>query len=379
MPSKLPPLRIGKHEAQYPIIQGGMGVRVSGAHLASAVANEGGIGVVASVALSLNSPYYSEKRDYFKGNKRALADELQLAREKSPNGIIGVNCMVAISDYKHMVQTSCANGADIIISGAGLPLRLPEYAADYPDVALVPIVSSLKAGQLLIRRWYKSYGRLPDGLVVEDTSKAGGHLGAARDDLDNPDYQLANAVPALVDYIAREWNGEIPVVAAGGIWDRGDIDWAMDDLGASGVQMASRFICTEECDASETFKQQYLQADENDIGLIDSPAGLPGRILTNPLARDVDGPREDVPMECIAHCLTKCGCRENETNFCIATVLDKAQQGDAVYGLHFAGSNAYRHQRMTTVHEIFQELTRDESAQAETSGAEAQETASAAR
>lgn len=375
MPSKLPPLRIGKHEARYPIIQGGMGVRVSGAHLASAVANEGGIGVVASVALSLNSPYYSEKRDYFKGNKRALADELQLAREKSPDGIIGVNCMVAISDYKHMVQTACANGADVIISGAGLPLRLPEYAADYPDVALVPIVSSLKAGQLLIRRWYKSYGRAPDALVVEDTSKAGGHLGASREEVDKPEFTLPEAVPALVDYIEREWNGEIPVIAAGGIWDRGDIDWAMDELGAGGVQMASRFICTEECDASDTFKQQYLEATEGDIDLIDSPAGLPGRILTNPLSRDVAGPREDVPMECIAHCLTKCGCRENETNFCIATVLDKAQQGDAVYGLHFAGTNAYRHTHMTTVHDIFQELTRDEEESAVAVSAGAEETA----
>ncbi|PJA23519.1 MAG: nitronate monooxygenase [Alphaproteobacteria bacterium CG_4_10_14_0_2_um_filter_63_37] len=350
----LPPLKIGRWTASVPIIQGGMGVRVSASGLAAAVANEGGIGLVASVALSLNSPHYKKPGDYYRANKLALLDELRIARELSPEGVIGTNCMVAVRDYEAMVRTSVEGGAQVIVSGAGLPLRLPEYAADNPEVALVPIVSSVKAAQVLCRRWAKVYKRLPDALVVEDPNTAGGHLGVDRESLFDPAYNLENVVPDLVAYLEKEWQEPIPVVSAGGIWDRKDIDWAMS-LGSAGVQMASRFICTHECDASPAFKMQYIKAKASDIVIVDSPVGLPSRAIRTPFTGALfQG--EEVPHKCLANCLQKCFCRDDETHFCIADVLNRAQKGDTFSGLHFAGSNAHRHEAIVSVRDIFDEL-----------------------
>lgn len=351
----LPPLRIGEYTIPVPIIQGGMGVRVSAHRLASAVANEGGVGVIAAVALSLASKYYVKGRDYYRANVKALIDELQMARAASPAGIIGVNCMVAIRDFEAMVRTSVENGAQLIISGAGLPLRLPEFATANPKTALVPIISSLRAAKLLAKRWHKLYKRLPDAIVFEDPNRAGGHLGVknARQ-LFSAEYDTDIVVPELAEWSRVEYADEIPIVTAGGIWDRQDIDRAFS-LGAKGVQMASRFICTFECDAHDRYKQAFIDAQDGDVVIVDSPAGLPGRALNTPFTKTLLRGGE-VADTCIATCLDACRCREEKETFCIALALHRAQQGDMENGLVFTGTNATRHTGLVHVRDIFREL-----------------------
>ncbi|MEO5365040.1 MAG: nitronate monooxygenase family protein [Magnetococcus sp. WYHC-3] len=353
-PPPLPPLKIGGLTLEVPIIQGGMGVRVSAHRLAAAVANEGGVGIVATVALSLASRHYVKGKDYFRANKLALADELQWAREKSPRGIIGTNCMVAISDFEDMVRTSVTHGAQMIISGAGLPLRLPEFAAERPEVALLPIVSSLRAARLIAKRWHKSYRRLPDAIVYEDPNTAGGHLGVARRELYGPEHATHRVVPELAEWARRDYGDEIPIISAGGIWDRADIDRVMA-LGARGVQMASRFICTHECDAADSYKQVFIDARERDLVIVDSPAGLPGRAIKTAFVKSLFSGGE-VSTRCIATCLQECLCRDQDQAFCIASALHRAQQGDMETGLVFTGTNAVRHTHISSVHDIFLEL-----------------------
>lgn len=356
----LPSLTIGQHTLSVPIVQGGMGVRVSAHGLASAVANEGGAGLIATVALGVASKYYKKGKDYFRANKKALADELIWAREKSPKGIIGVNAMVAITDFEAMVKTSVEYGAQLIVSGAGLPLRLPEFAAANPKTALVPIVSSLRAGKLLAKRWFKTYGRLPDALVFEDPATAGGHLGVDRTKIYSTDEPAAKVVNDLAEWSKKDYGDEIPIIWAGGIWDRADIDMALSH-GAKGVQMASRFICTHECDAADAFKQAFIEAKEGDAVIIDSPAGLPGRALkTNFTIQHMDG-QEVSEDKCFASCLAECGYRDRREAFCICSALHLAQQGNMEKGLVFTGTNAIRHDKIQSMHEVFQELngTRD--------------------
>ncbi|NGZ05615.1 MAG: nitronate monooxygenase [Magnetococcales bacterium] len=351
----LPPLRIGEYTVPVPIIQGGMGVRVSAHRLASAVANEGGVGVIAAVALSLASRYYEKGRDYYRANVKALIEELQTAREISPNGIIGVNCMVAIRDFEAMVRTSVEHGAQMIISGAGLPLRLPEFATANPNTALIPIISSLRAARLLAKRWYKLYKRLPDAMIFEDPNRAGGHLGVKdASQLFAREYDTDVVVPELAEWSHTEYNDEIPIITAGGIWDRQDIDHAFA-LGAKGVQMASRFICTFECDAHDQFKRAFIDAKAGDVVIVDSPAGLPGRALRTPFTKTLLRGGE-VADQCIATCLEACRCREEKETFCIALALHRAQQGDLENGLVFTGSNATRHTGLVHVRDIFQEI-----------------------
>ncbi|MBF0415700.1 MAG: nitronate monooxygenase [Magnetococcales bacterium] len=350
----LPPLKIGDYTLQVPIIQGGMGIRISANSLASAVANEGGAGIVATVALSLASRYYQKGKDYFRANVKALIDELTWTREKSPKGIIGTNCMVAIRDYEAMVRTSVEHGAQLIISGAGLPLRLPEFAQANPRAALIPIVSSLRAAKLLAKRWAKLYKRIPDAFVFEDPNVAGGHLGVNRNQLFDAQHGADAVVPELAEWSRKEYNDEIPIVTAGGVWDRKDIDHALS-LGAKGVQMASRFLCTYECDAHPNFKQTFIDAKQGDVVIIDSPAGLPGRAINTNFTRTLFRGGE-VASHCFATCLEYCLCREQKEAFCVATALHHAQQGDLTHGLVFTGTNAVRHTRMMHVHEIFAEL-----------------------
>jgi nitronate monooxygenase len=331
-----------------------MGVRVSAHKLASAVSNEGGLGVIATVALSLASKYYKKAKDYYRANKQALADELILARQQSPQGIIGTNCMVAIRDFEAMVRTSVEYGAQVIVSGAGLPLRLPELAADNRETALVPIVSSLRAAQLIAKRWYRQYHRIPEGIVYEDPNLAGGHLGASRRELFSDKFDQNTVIPALAEWSRKEYNDEIPIITAGGIWDRHDIDVALS-RGAKGVQMASRFICTHECDAHPAYKERFITATPGDVVIVDSPAGLPGRALRSPFTQNLARGAE-VASKCFATCLSECLCRDQEEAFCIAEALHRAQQGDMENGLIFTGTNAVRHKRIVHIHEIFEEL-----------------------
>ena len=357
MSNGIPVLKLGKHQSRYPLIQGGMGVGISGAGLAGNVAKYGAVGTIASVGLSHNSPYYiSGEKNYFEANEIVIKEVLRKAREiAGPEGVLAVNCMVALTDYDTEVRAAAEGGANVIISGAGLPLRLPEYTKDFPDVALVPIVSSAKAASLITRRWEKLYGRRPDGFVVETPATAGGHLGATTmEQVYDPALSLETALPDTVRFVTEEMKSDIPVIAAGGIWDREDVERAFE-LGAKGVQMGTRFACTVEGDASDRFKQAFIDAKEEDVVLIHSPAGLPGRAIKNPfVAKYLEGKADS--CACFASCLTHCRYRKTGETFCIAMALIDAFNGKWESGLFFCGSNVVKARRIETVPEIIKEL-----------------------
>ena len=352
-----PVLKIGKFQPKFPLIQGGMGVDISGFNLAGNVALNGAIGTIASVGICHKSPIFKpEKHNYFEANEIVLKEAISKAKEISgSDGIIAVNCMVALTDYERQVRAAAEGGADIIISGAGLPLRLPDYVKDFPEIALVPIVSSAKAADLITRHWQKKYSRIPDAFVVEEPASAGGHLGATTiEQVYDPDLRLEKTLPDVVKYVRENLDGKIPVIAAGGIWDRNDLERVFK-LGASGVQMGTRFACTEEGDASDRFKQAYIDAKSEDVVLIHSPAGLPGRAIKNPfVAKYLEGNVESRP--CFANCLSHCRYRKTRETFCIAMALVDAQVGDWEHGLFFCGSNVYRANKIEKVRDIIQEL-----------------------
>jgi len=216
-------MKIGKHEVRYPLIQGGMGVRISAGSLAGHVAKCGGVGLVATAGIGLNSPRY-DGNNFFTAEALALKDELKKAYKIAPHGVIGTNCMVAVTDYADLVRASCEGGAKLIVSGAGLPLNLPELTADWPDVALVPIASSVKAAELVARTWSKRYHRLPDAVVVEDPDTAGGHLGEKLENIGSGQYDQYATVRGVKAYLREEFGADVPVIAAGGIWDRHDLE-----------------------------------------------------------------------------------------------------------------------------------------------------------
>lgn len=346
-------LRIGKYTVRYPLIQGGMGVRISAGSLAGHVARCGGVGVVAAAGIGANSSFYNG-RNFFYADSEAFKEEVRKAYEIAPDGVVGVNVMVALADYEELVKAAVMAGAKVIICGAGLPMSLPELTADHPDVALVPIVSSLRAAQLIAKKWFKSYHRLPDAVVVEDPDTAGGHLGEKMEHIGTGEYDQYATVRQVKELFRTEYDADVPIIAAGGIWDRTDLEHALAQ-GADGVQMASRFVCTEECDADDAFKQAYLQCGKDDIGLIMSPAGLPGRVILKNVEniRDYDLEHHTV---CRMACLKKCTYKENGERFCIIGALDRAQRGDIDTGLLFCGTNAWKADRITTVQAIFDEL-----------------------
>jgi nitronate monooxygenase len=362
--TSLPTLNIGQYTARHPIIQGGMGIRISGANLAAAVANAGGIGIISAMGLGMNSAYFDphepspkKRHDTFlEANRLALIDELQTARALSPHGIIGVNVMVAAHGYEILVKTAVQNGANLLISGAGLPLKLPEYTADCPTVALLPIVSNARTAKIICQKWQRQ-GRLPDAIVVENPNSAGGHLGAKAQDLDSPDFEADQVLPELIAYLRDDLQQDIPLIAAGGIWDRTDIDRALA-LGASGVQIGTRFITTEECDADRRYKDFHLQASPDDVVIVSSPVGLPGRALRNPFVEQVlAGARSNAQEACLVNCLKVCKFRDSRDTYCILRALDRAAQGDVETGLIFAGSHAGRADKILPVAELMAELT----------------------
>jgi NAD(P)H-dependent flavin oxidoreductase YrpB (nitropropane dioxygenase family) len=348
------PLKIGKYTVRYPLIQGGMGVRISGGSLAGHVARCGGVGLVAAAGIALNSGLFNG-RNYFQAEPEAFKAELKKAYEIAPDGIIGVNVMVALADYEQLVTAAIDGGAKVIVCGAGLPLTLPALTAHAPDVAIIPIVSSLRAAQLIVRKWDKGYQRLPDAIVVEDPDTAGGHLGEKMENIGTGQYDQYGTIREIKAYLQAEFpQAQIPVIAAGGIWDRNDLLHALEQ-GADGVQMASRFVPTVECDADDAFKQAYLQCRKEDIGLIMSPAGLPGRAIL----KNKDEIRQydlDHHTVCRMACLKKCSYKESGERFCIVTALDRAQRGDVDSGLVFCGTNAWKADHIGTVQEIFDEL-----------------------
>jgi NAD(P)H-dependent flavin oxidoreductase YrpB (nitropropane dioxygenase family) len=346
-------LKIAGYEARLPLIQGGMGVRISGGSLAGHVARSGGIGIVAAAGIAMNSPHF-KGNNYFQADSEALKTELAKAYEIAPDGIVGVNVMVALSDFEQLVAAAVDGGAKVIICGAGLPLTLPGLTAHAPHVALVPIVSSLRAAQLIAKKWVRMYERLPDAVVVEDPDTAGGHLGEKLENICNGEYDHYRTIREIKQFFLEDYEADIPVIAAGGIWDREDVQHALRN-GADAVQMASRFVTTFECDADDNFKQAYIDCTKEDIGLIMSPAGLPGRAITRNTARisEYDSNRG---TGCTTGCLKKCTYKEVRDRFCIVQALDRAQRGDTETGLVFCGTNAYRAERLQTVREVIEEL-----------------------
>lgn len=349
---QIPALRIGNLVARLPIVQGGMGVGISMASLAAAVANCGGIGVISGVETGFYRPNYGTNKR--QESIRGLTEQIRKAKELSPHGIIGVNIMVAINAYDEMVKAAVEDGIDIIFSGAGLPTTLPELVGS-ADVKLVPIISSAKAATVICKHWEKKHGQLPDALVLEGP-KAGGHLGFSLEQLEHAeDYALEKLVPEVVEAVKpyEERQGRsIPIIAAGGIWDGTDIA-RMLRLGAAGVQMASRFVTTHECDASDAFKQEYIRAKQEDVILIKSPVGMPGRAIRNAyLDRAAAG--QSTPVRCMYNCLKPC--TPSKAPYCIADALINAQKGRLEHGFAFAGANAWRAERICSVKEIMDEL-----------------------
>lgn len=347
------PLIIGKHTVRYPVIQGGMGVRISAGSLAGHVAKCGGVGLVAAAGIALNSEFF-DGRNYFKADAEAFKAEIKKAYDIAPDGIIGVNVMVALSDFEGLVHAAIDGGAKVIVCGAGLPMNLPELTAHAPDVALIPIVSSLRAAQLIAKKWHKSFQRLPDAVVVEDPDTAGGHLGEKIENIGTGEYDQYETVRLIKNMFQEEYGAAVPIIAAGGIWDRADMEHALAE-GADGVQMASRFVCTVECDADPAFKQRYLDCKADEIGLIMSPAGLPGRAIIS----NKDNIRQydlDNATPCRLGCLKKCSYKEGRERFCIVNALDRSQRGDVETGLVFCGTNAWKANKIETVQAVFDEL-----------------------
>ncbi len=347
---KLPPLIIGELKAEIPIIQGGMGIGVSGYKLASAVANEGGIGVISGIQIGYRELDFETNTK--NANIRALKKEIKKARELSPNGILGVNLMVAINNYDEMVNACVEEKIDIIISGAGLPLSLPKLVEN-SNVKIAPIVSSGKAASIILKQWTKKHSRIPD-LVVVEGPEAGGHLGFHIEQLEEKKTSLEKIVTEVIEALKpfeEESGKSIPVIAAGGIYTGEDIAKFLK-LGASGVQMGTRFVATEECDADIKYKQAYVDSKEDDIKIIQSPVGLPGRAIRNKLIKQVEKERIN-PTRCY-NCLKKCN--PKDTPYCISKALIEAVKGNIEDGLIFTGSSAYRIDRITTVKELINEL-----------------------
>jgi len=348
-------LKIGNLTIAVPVIQGGMGVGISLSGLASAVANEGGVGVISSAGLGLL--YKKLSPDYLKASILGLKEELRLSREKSKKGVIGVNIMVAMTNYADMVRTSIKEKADIIFSGAGLPLDLPSFLQKGDKTKLVPIVSSSRAAKLIIEKWKTNYNYLPDAIVVEGP-KAGGHLGFKNDQIEDENYSIENLIPQVVETVRgfeEIYHVSIPVIAGGGIYTGEDI-YKIMELGASGVQMGTRFVTTEECDASETFKQTYITAEEKDIEIIKSPVGMPGRAIHNDFLQKVhDGEKQ--PMKCPVHCIKTCDVIHSP--YCIISALYSAYKGKMNTGYAFCGSNAFKATKIERVKDIFNELKTD--------------------
>lgn len=352
---ELKPLVIGDLIAPVPIIQGGMGVGISLSSLAGAVAKEGAIGVISAAQPGFNEPDF--KTNVLGANLRALAKHIKKAKEISNNGIIGVNIMRATTHYEEYVKCCIENDADLIISGAGLPMDLPELIGD-SKIKFAPIVSSVKAAKVLFQRWHKRKMRLPDFVVIEGP-KAGGHLGFSPKDLeegqanDFSDYD--KEVTAIIDFVKsyeEEYDRPFPVIFAGGVYDRKDIDHYLA-LGCDGVQMATRFVATEECDADIEYKMAYVNAKKEDITIVKSPVGMPGRAVENKFMALRKTEKENI-TKCY-HCLEKCN--PAETPYCITEALIRAARGNTEDSLLFCGTNAYKIDKITTVKELIDELT----------------------
>lgn len=364
------PLVMGDLTVEKPVIQGGMGVGISLHRLAGAVAKAGGIGIISTAQIGFREPDF--EKNPLTANLRAIDTELKKARKIAPDGVIGFNIMVATKQYGRYVKAAVKAGADIIISGAGLPVSLPEYVAEAENetgkqhTRMAPIVSTAKSAAVILKLWDRKYKRVPD-LVVIEGPLAGGHLGFSREDLsrygaDTSDVERSYKKEAYdqeikriletVESFGEKYGCHIPVVTAGGIYSHEDMMHQLE-LGADGVQVATRFVTTEECDAPLCYKQAYIQAKKEDIVITKSPVGMPGRAIVNPFLRQASQGRI-APEKCFG-CLEKCD--PSATPYCITKALVNAAEGDMDHALLFCGSNAWRADRIETVEQVMRDLT----------------------
>ena len=358
------PLKIGKYEIEKPIVQGGMGVGISWDRLAGNVSLEGGLGVVSSVGTG----YYEDKKfstrnisnkPYSEGNfysKDALFKIIENARKICGNKPLACNVLYASNDYGRIVEDACEAGVNMIITGAGIPTNMPKFTQEYPDVALIPIVSSARALKLICKKW-KRYNKLPDAVIVEGPL-SGGHQGFNYEQCFQDEFQLENIIGPVIEE-ARNW-GSIPIIAAGGIWDKNDIEKFLD-LGCAGVQMGTRFIGTYECDAHPEFKKVILDAKAEDIKLLKSPVGLPARGVVTNLQKMIE--EKTAPkVACISNCVAPChsGVEAKAVGYCIADRLSDAYMGKIESGLFFTGANGYRVNELISVKELMNKLTNGE-------------------
>lgn len=350
--SNIPTFKIGELEVL--LIQGGMGVGISMSNLAAAVANEGGMGVIASVGLNGVKGYSG---DYEETSARALKEEIELAKTKTTHPErLAVNIMRALTNFKSLVQTSVAAGIGTIIAGSAPALDLPGYVGDN-HVNQIPIVSSARAATVIQKYWKKKYNYFADGFVVEGFL-SGGHQGFKKEQIFDPDYALEKLVLEVIEAVKpyeQEVGRRIPIIPAGGIYYGGDIR-KFNELGAAGVQMATRFVTTNECDAHINFKQAYIDCRKEDIIIIDSPVGLPGRAIRNKFLDEVAAGKRH-PVDCPYYCLIPC--KQNDSPYCIADALVNAQKGNLDEGFVFCGSNAWRCKEIVPVAQVFQDLSRE--------------------
>ncbi len=344
-------LVIGNKSARLPIIQGGMGVGVSLSKLAGAVAAEGGVGVISTAQIGYGEPGFED--DPKACNRAAIEKHVKLAKEQADGGLVGVNIMAALKDYEEHVRTAVKAGADLIISGAGLPVVLPKLV-EGSDTKIAPIVSTEKAARVILKLWERRYKRTAD-LVVIEGPQAGGHLGFSPEELKKTDAaaydsEIKKIIAAVKEY-GDKFGQKIPVVTAGGIFTREDVMHAFS-LGADGVQVASRFVATEECDAALAYKEAYIHAEESDVTIIQSPVGMPGRALNNDFLRQVHEQRTKV-RKCYG-CLAKCN--PAEIPYCITDALIRAVKGDVENGLVFCGAKVGKIREISTVHDVIQEF-----------------------
>jgi len=351
---KLKELKIGDLLAKIPIIQGGMGVRISLSSLAASVANEGGIGVIATAGIGFQEP--DNGTNFLEASIRVLKREITKAREMT-KGIIGVNIMGALTNYADMINTCIEEKIDIIFSGAGLPLHLPQFLKKDSVTKLVPIVSSARAISIIAKTWIEKYNYPPDAVVVEGP-KAGGHLGFKEDQIYDIDFALEKIIPEVIEALKpfeKKYNKLIPVIAAGGIYSGEDIHKFIQ-LGAAGVQMGTRFVSTHECDASDKFKQSYIESTKEDVVIIKSPVGMPGRAIKNKFIEAVEDGKKQ-PFKCPYHCIKTCNYKT--TPYCIAFALTNAYKGNLEHGFAFAGENVYKVKEIISVKELMETLVKE--------------------
>ena len=346
---KLEALSFGGMTARRPIVQGDMGVGVSLSSLAGNVAKHGGVGTISGVHPGYREPDFKENP--FKANMRAIGKELEKAKEIAPDGIIGFNYMTVINHYEEYVKEAMAAGADFIVSGAGLPVNLAKYAAGTKS-AILPIVSSARALKLIVKNWQR-VDRLPDAVVVEGPL-AGGHLGFKYSDMVGGTFDsLEDCLTDVLGYVREleEANGvKIPVIAGGGVRTHADVE-RLVKLGAAGVQVGTKFVATEECDAALPFKQAYLNSTPQEVRLIESPVGLAARAIDNPFLQRVDEMGR-IPVQKCYQCMNHC--KPAETKYCISQALIDSVQGKE--GLVFCGANAHELKELSTVEKVMKEL-----------------------